>query len=139
MKDVVTQQVEQQEKQMRTYSFASRSARENVNLLLFADEIEKIIHSVIPNAKITVTESSYTVDQITCGEAISIGRKMFDLFGDENSLKKSSMFVSNVGAIFEENALYYPAETSMPLSVLFTFLRLAGVFFSETKTRSSFL
>lgn len=139
MKDAVTQQVEQQEKQMRTYSFASRSARENVNLLLFSDEIEKIIHSVIPNAKITVTESSYTVDQITCGEAISIGRKMFDLFGDENSLKKSSIFVRNVGAIFEENALYYPAETSMPLSVLFTFLRLAGVFFSETKTRSSFL
>lgn len=109
MKDAVTQQVEQQEKQMRTYSFASRSARENVNLLLFADEIEKIIHSVILNAKITVTESSYTVDQITRGEAISIGRRMFDLFGDENSLKKSSMFVSNVGAIFEENALYYPA------------------------------
>ena len=101
-------ETEEQEKQMRTYAFASRSAREKVNLLLFADEIAGIVHSVIPDAKITVTESSYTVDRITRGEAISIGRKMFDLFGDENSLKKSIMFVSNVGAIFEENALYFP-------------------------------
>lgn len=93
---------------IRTYAFAKKSARENVNLKNFSHIIIPIIQSVIPGVMVQVNEQSYTVYGIKHGEAITIGRMLAKEFSNEFAVQKSVMFVSVENDTFDENELYYP-------------------------------
>lgn len=64
----------------RTYRLASRAAQNEFDLRLSKDIIVDTVHSVIPDAKVEVTETAYTVDSITRGDAIKIGKKLSKSF-----------------------------------------------------------
>lgn len=62
---------------MRKYTLASHNARVEVDLRGYTDEIEAAVLSVMPNAKVAVTQDYYTVSPSPGkGDAIRIGRQI---------------------------------------------------------------
>ena len=96
-------------KAVRTYSLASKIARSEYDLRLYADVITETVQNVIPNVKVTVNRDSYTVYGISRGEAITIGKQLSRYFSDA-ALIKAVIFVSPPGEMFQEENLYYPLQ-----------------------------
>lgn len=59
---------------MKKYYLASPEERSIADLRLYEETIVQAVKSVIPNAKVKVCEKYYTVDHITRGQAVAIGR-----------------------------------------------------------------
>lgn len=98
----------QEKRKVRTYAFANKLARSTFDLRQKENKIINAVTSIIPDAKVTVNSDSYTVDGITRGEAIRIGKMLYGVFGDEFAVKKKVMFVGVDDELFDEGKLYYP-------------------------------
>ncbi len=61
---------------MKKYTLASPDARKKVDLRNYAQIIENAVHDVAPDAVVNVYKDYYTVDSITKGQSIKIGRKI---------------------------------------------------------------
>lgn len=61
---------------MKKYTLASPEARKNVDLRNHSDIIIKAVLDVVPDAVVNVYEDHYTVDNITKGQSIKVGRKI---------------------------------------------------------------
>ncbi len=59
---------------MKRYRFASTAAAKSIDLREFEDVILDAAKEVIPNRRIKVYKSYYTVEYISRGEAIALGR-----------------------------------------------------------------
>lgn len=59
---------------MRIFSLASQEARKNVDLTDYETLITGTVLSIIPNAKVKVHKHFYTIDHVTKGESIKIGK-----------------------------------------------------------------
>lgn len=59
---------------MRKFSLASPEARETVDLTAHEKLITDTVKSIIPNAKVKVYEHFYTIDHVTKGQSIKIGK-----------------------------------------------------------------
>lgn len=60
---------------MREFTLLSQEARQNVDLRLYNDLIQKTVKAKIPDATVIVKEKSYIVDSSpTKGQAIRIGK-----------------------------------------------------------------
>lgn len=61
---------------MKQYTLASADARKSLDLRNYSHIIEKAVRDVVPNAVVNVYADYYTVDKISKGESIKVGRKI---------------------------------------------------------------
>ena len=91
---------EEKETQTRTYVLANPTARKNINLKKYEKKIIDIVHECLPDSVVTVSEQSYTVQGITRGAAIKIGKKLSKNFRSDAFLISYSLFISSEGSRF---------------------------------------
>jgi len=97
------------EPQIRTYVLANPEARKNYNLRQYKSLITDVIHEYLPDAEVSVNESSYTVDGITKGAAIKVGRQLSKHFDDDAFLIRSCLFISSKGTSYKND--FKPVES----------------------------
>ncbi len=61
---------------MKKYVLASPDSRKKIDLRNHADIIIEAVRDVVPDASIEVYQDYYTVDHISKGESIKVGRKI---------------------------------------------------------------
>lgn len=61
---------------MKKYVLASPDARKKIDLRNHADIIIEAVRDVMPGASVEVYQDYYTVDHISKGESIKVGRKI---------------------------------------------------------------
>lgn len=61
---------------MRMFKLSKAELREQVDLTLYTDIIEKAVHDIVPDAQVIVERDCYIVDNVSKGESIRIGRKL---------------------------------------------------------------
>ena len=61
---------------MKKYTLASPEARQTLDLTNYSTIITEAVHDVVPDAVVTVYKEYYTVDHISKGESIKVGRKI---------------------------------------------------------------
>ena len=77
---------------MREFRLASSSASVNVDLWDFEELIISTVTTVIPKAKVKVYKDRYTIDDVSKGESISIGKILAKTMMGHYCIQLSKLF-----------------------------------------------